>query len=207
MDRGKVKSGGHSPARRASLFARALSILDAVDLIRLGARIPLICKLTGLELSTAKRLYRQIRGFHAPAGQAPFTDTWYLKSHQRMLHTTIIWRLFQAFEATSKAAARALIDIYGSYTQMVQNVLLDITRAAFVPQLVAQGLWLEYRCEHCSLSFIGPDTNVNKSCPACHLYHRFRCRLCCAAIEQRSSGRNRDICASCSNRRKRQKSS
>ncbi len=198
----KIESSRHSPAR-ASLLARALSILDAVDLIRLGARIPLICKLTGLEHSTAKRLYRQIRGFHAPAGQAPFTDTWYLKSHQRMLHTTIIWRLFQAFEATSKAAARALIDIYGSYSQMVQNVLLDVTRAAFVPQLLAQGLWLEYRCEYCSLSFIGPENNVNKSCPACHLYHRFRCRLCCAAIEQRSTGRNRDICASCSARRKR----
>jgi len=202
----KIESGRRSSAH-STLFARASSIFDAVELIRLGARIPLICKLTGLEHSTAKRLYQQIRGFHAPAGQAPYTDTWYLKSHQRMLHTTIIWRLFQAFEATSKAAARALIDIYGSYTQMVQNVLLDITRAAFVPQLVAQGLCLEYRCEHCSLSFIGPETNVNKSCPACHLYHRFRCRLCCAAIEQRSTGRNRDICASCSDHRKRKKPS
>ena len=149
-----------------SLHTQALNTIDAVDLIHLGARIPLTCKLTGLERSTARRLYRQIRGYHAPAGQAPFTDAWYLKNDLRMIHATIIWRLHQAFQNSSQSPARILIDLYDTYTNLVQDVLLDITRAAFVPNLVVMDVWLEQRCDDCALTFIGPVEGISKICPA-----------------------------------------
>lgn len=195
-----------SPSVAMNLHKQALNTIDAVDLIHLGARVPLTCKLTGLERSTARRLYRQIRGFHAPAGQAPFTDAWYLKNDLRMIHAAIIWRLHQAFQNSDKSPARILIDLYDSYTNLVPEVLLDITRAAFVPTLVVLNVWFEHRCDDCALTFIGPVHGIRKSCPACNLYHRYRCKLCGTAITRHASGRYRESCEACARNRKRRKS-
>ncbi len=194
------------PAVVTSLHTQALNTIDAVDLIHLGARVPLTCQLTGLERSTARRLYRQIRGYHAPAGQAPFTDAWYLKNDLRMIHATIIWRLYQAFQNPGQSPARILIDLYDTYTNLVQDVLLDITRAAFVPNLVVMDVWLEQRCDDCTLFFIGPVEGIRKICPACKAYHRFRCKLCGRAMTKHASGRYRDSCERCARHRKRRKS-
>ncbi len=58
------------------LCAQTTRALEAIALIRLGARAGLICQLTGLEKTVAKRLYRQLHGRPSPAGLLPFTDTW-----------------------------------------------------------------------------------------------------------------------------------
>ncbi|MGH8557795.1 MAG: FlhC family transcriptional regulator [Methylococcales bacterium] len=80
----------------AKAYLHARNILDAADLIQLGARAPLVCNLTKIQKATVRCLYRQIHGLPSSPGQAPFTDTWYLKNDLRQLHANLIWRLHQA---------------------------------------------------------------------------------------------------------------
>jgi hypothetical protein len=68
----------------------ARKTLEAVKLIQLGARAALVCQLTGLTKKMVGRLYPRLTGMPSPPGQVPFTDTWYLKSNQRML---VVWRV------------------------------------------------------------------------------------------------------------------
>ena len=58
----------------------AASTVEAIRLIELGARAGLVHQVTGMDQTNANRLYREIHRRPSPAGQAPFTDTWYLRS-------------------------------------------------------------------------------------------------------------------------------
>ena len=178
-------------------YLHATSILDATDLIRLGARVPLVCQLTKLEKSTVRCLYRQIYGLPSPPGQAPFTDTWYLKSDLRQLHATLIWYLHQALTQTLRNNARVLIDVYDSYTHIVQQPILNITRVAFVPKLVAMRLWHERTCQHCKHLYLTPITSCGNTCSGCKLYFRYRCWRCGTTLPPHSSGRYRELCKHC----------
>ena len=182
----------------AKAYLHAMDVLDANDLIRLGARTPLVCQLTKLEKSTVRCPYQQIHGIPSPSGLAPFTDTWYLKSDLRQLHCTLIWHLHQAFAQTARNNARVLIDIYDCYTQIVQQPILNITRAAFVPKLVAMNFWDERTCHHCKNLYLRPIASWDNTCWGCKLYFRYRCRRCgTTTLPTCSSGRHRKLCKDC----------
>ena len=134
----------------------ATKISESTQLIRLGARARLVSQLTGLEKTTVKRLYQQVCGQPSPAGQMPFSDAWYRDNDRRMLHATLVWRLHRRLARTRRGAARVLIDLFEAYTQLAPEPLLDITRTAFVPQLVTMGTWHERRCESCNMPYLSP---------------------------------------------------
>jgi len=72
------------------IVTQARNTLEAVHLVQLGARVALVCKLTGLTKKVVSRLYPVLTGMPSPPGQAPFTDTWYLRSNRRMLHANVV---------------------------------------------------------------------------------------------------------------------
>jgi hypothetical protein len=121
----KVTSYQASQHFSAKAYLHARNILDAADLIRLGARAPLVCNLTKIKKATVRSLFRKIRGLPSSPGQAPFTDTWFLKNDLRQLHANLIWYLHQALKQTVRSDARVLIDVYDSYTQIVQLPILN----------------------------------------------------------------------------------
>lgn len=164
----------------AKAYLQARNTLDAVDLIRLGARAPLVCNLTKIKKAMVRSLFRKIRGLPSSPGQAPFTDTWFLKNDLRQLHANLIWYLHQGIKQTVCSDARVLIDVYDSYMQIVHLPILNITRAAFVPKLVAMKLWHERTCQHCTLVYITPIPNPLKICPACRMYYGHRGPRCFA---------------------------
>lgn len=179
------------------LCERAAKARETIQLVWLSARAVLVCRLTGLEKAVVNRLYRQIHGQPSPSGQAPFTDAWYLRDERRMLHATLIWRLYRYMDQRHYSAAKVWIDVYASYASMVKEPLLDINRAIFVPRLVAMEEWHERVCMCCKVSFLAPVVDRNTDCPGCKLYHRYRCRRCNAPLKPRPSGRRRRICDRC----------
>ncbi|MBT2988844.1 MAG: flagellar transcriptional regulator FlhC [Candidatus Thiodiazotropha sp. (ex Ctena orbiculata)] len=181
---------------------QARNALDAVRLIQLGARAALVCQLTGLTKKAVTSLYPLLIDKQSRPGQAPFTDTWYLKSNQRMLHANVVWRLYQHLEEIGHSAARVLIHVYETYTQIMGAPLLTLSRAFFVPRLVAINEWYEQTCDHCGIAYIGPLGNDGSTCPACAEYFRYRCRCCGAPLEYLSSGRWKGICCGCHERPK-----
>ncbi|HEY9198131.1 MAG TPA: FlhC family transcriptional regulator [Gammaproteobacteria bacterium] len=181
----------------ADLCRQAARIFEAAELIRLGGRAGLVSHVTGLEKTTVNRLYRQLQGVPSPPGQAPFTDAWYLENELRMLHASVVWYLYQGLVRTGRSDARVLIDVYQAYKYVVPEPLLDLMRAAFVPQLVDMNHWEERKCKHCFTAYLAPLESNGSTCPGCNLYFRHRCRMCGGPINVHARGRRRRVCETC----------
>jgi len=178
-------------------WIRAASTLDAIRLIELGARAGMVCPLTGIDKTNANRLYRQIHQRPSPPGQAPFTDSWYLKSDYRMLHASLAWRLFQRYEQPDNRAARMVIEVYECYVFLVQAPLLDITHVAYVPQLMRMRVWRECVCQSCHTHYVSPQDSNSIICPGCRLYEKIRCSACGTSMGGYRKGRRKTICTAC----------
>jgi len=185
------------------VVTQAQNTFEAVHLVQLGARAALVCQLTGLTKKVVGRLYPLLTGVPSPPGQAPFTDTWYLKSNRRMLHANVVWHLFQHMGKIEHSAAGVLIHVYEAYLEIVDAPMLSLTRAFFVPRLVTINAWYEQACDYCGMSYIGPLGNDGSICPACAEYFNYRCRGCGTSIAYHSAGRRKAICSGCYEKRKR----
>lgn len=171
--------------------------LEAIRLIQLGARAPLISRLTGLDKKVVNHLYRQLTGRHSPPGQTPFSDAWYLQNNQRMLHVNVVWHLYQRSLQWKRSAARLLIDVYESYLSFVRTPVLNLTRTFFVFSLVTVQEWYEQVCDDCAMAYIAPLGSHRGICPVCSHYFNYRCRGCGAALHNHPRGRKRTFCAQC----------
>ena len=157
-------------------------------------------QLTGLEKTTANRLYRQLHGVPSPSGQVPFMDSWYRKNDRRMLHTNIVWRLYQKLSQTERSRGRLLIDLFEAYRLFVTKPLLDLTRTAFVPQIMVMKTWHERQCRSCGMDFATPIESNSQTCPGCLLYHRHRCHQCGSALSSKRRGLDHANCSHCGSR-------
>ena len=156
-----------------------------------------IIQVTGMDQTNANRLYREIHRRPSPAGQAPFTDTWYLRSEYRMLHAALVWKLYQRFGQSEDRPARRLIEVYETYLFLVQEPQLDITHVAFVPDLIRSKLWIERDCTACRTPFPVPRDSNRVLCPGCRLTQSFRCSACGAARSGYRKGRRKTACPVC----------
>ena len=183
--------------RELPAWITAASTLEAIRLIELGARAGLVHQVTGMDQTNANRLYREIHRRPSPAGQAPFTDTWYLRSEYRMLHAALVWKLYQRFGQSEDRPARLLIEVYETYLFLVQEPQLDITHVAFVPDLIRSQLWIERDCTYCHTPFPTPRDSTRVLCPGCRLTQSFRCSACGAARSGYRKGRRKTVCPEC----------
>lgn len=181
----------------ADFYLHVQISLEAIRLIELGARVTLVQQLTGLERKVIKRLYRQHNGQSSPAGQMPFSDGWYRKDIRRMLHASVIWQLYKQPVNMERTKARELIDVYEGYLVLVREPLLNITRASFVPLLMAMNVWHERECNPCRVRYLASVTSSGDACPGCVLYYRHRCRQCGTAMDVSTQGRYRKSCDAC----------
>lgn len=182
---------------------QARNTLDAIHLVQMGARASLVCRLTGLTRKVVSSLYPPLTGMPSPPGLMPFTDTWYVKSNQRLLHANVVWHLYRLLRQAENSAASVLIHVYEAYLEIVDAPILTLTRAFFVPRLVTINAWYEQTCDYCGMSYIGPLGNNDSVCPACAEYFNHRCRSCGTAIEYHRAGRHKVVCSECYKKQKR----
>jgi hypothetical protein len=172
-------------------------VLEAMQLIRLGARASLVSLLTGLARKTVKRMYREYQGRPSPAGQLPFSDAWLLENDQRHGHAMLIWHLYRRLNRPACSPARLLIDVFEVYTGLARTLRLDLARTAFIIQLFAAGLWTEHQCGFCQLSFPAPAERNQTICPSCRCYFRYRCPHCGASQSGKDKGVRGRVCNQC----------
>lgn len=201
-ERGRLSDGRRvleaKPNRtRGDVYEEAVADIEAMRLTELGARSILVHRLTGIPQATAKRLYRRMRESNPPGGQAPFTDTWYLQSDQRMLHANIVWQLHAALWILKRDLAEHLIDLYESYLLAVKEPVLDIGRVEFVSHLIHARIWEVHDCRCCGGAYIGPVTDIANVCPSCRLQRHFRCMGCNAPLKPQGIGRPVETCPEC----------
>jgi len=183
--------------RELPAWITAASTLEAIRLIELGARAGLVHQVTGMDQTNANRLYREIHRRPSPPGQAPFTDTWYLRSEYRMLHAALVWKLYQRVGQSENRPAKRLIEVYETYLFLVQEPQLDITHVAFVPDLIRSQLWTERDCTACRTPFPVPRDSNRVLCPGCRLTQSFRCSACGTARSGYRKGRRKTACPVC----------
>jgi hypothetical protein len=118
----------------------------------------------------------------------------------------VVWHLSQRFARSDASPARRLIDVYESYRWLEPKPLLDITRVAFVPHLVAVQEWQTQTCSQCGIQYLLPRGSVGNTCWGCRLYLRHRCRYCGTPLTVRTTGRHREACSACQRARHRQAS-
>jgi hypothetical protein len=168
-----------------------------VRLTRLGSRAGLTAHLTGLEKAVVNRLHRELCGRPSPPGQAPYNEAWYLENERRMLQAAVVWGLYRRLKESGRPSGRLLLDVYASYRAVVQEPLLNLMRAAFVPQLVSAGLWQPAECALCGTPYLASRSRPKLLCPGCRLHRRFRCLHCGALLKTQARGRYRERCERC----------
>lgn len=142
---------------------------DAIDLAVLATRPMLIAELTGVNLTNAKRIFHEINGSPPPPGQFPFTDSWYLKRHRRMLHARILWRFYRQFRSAEQPPSKLWLSTYRSYQAHVADRLVDINRAYFIPRLITSGIWILQTCPACTREYPSPYEPAGSLCQACRV--------------------------------------
>ncbi|WP_321855829.1 flagellar transcriptional regulator FlhC [Burkholderia cenocepacia] len=159
--------------RGASLADDAKHILDAVTLIRLGARPQMLEIELALPHERLVRLYREVRGVPPPKGLLPFSSDWYMtwiaNIHASLFHH--IYRFLRSNAGCSRLDA--LVKAYGLYATRCdvacRDPLLDLTRAWMLIRFVDGGVLATARCVRCNAAFLihRHDTRPNRVCVAC----------------------------------------
>ena len=199
---GAATMGAAGPDVPPELVDQAQRAMTAARLTALGARAGLVCQLTGLEKRAANRLYRQWHGRPSPAGQSPFTDTWFVRDRQRLLHAALVWSLHRR-QPTGLDPGVHWIRVYESYCALVDRPLLDLTRAYTVPRLVQTGVWQPKTCSQCRSTFLQPPEALATHCPGCSEIQRYRCRQCGEPLPTQVTDRRRLYCVACGSQAKR----
>lgn len=180
-----------------SVVARIQRELDAIRLIDLGARTPLVCQLTGIDKKIVRRLYRQLTGTSSSPGLTPFTDAWYIQDNRLMLHAAVVWKLYRQTAAFGHSAARQLIAVFQAYVSLVKKPLLDISRVHFVRRLATTQSWQERVCPECRIHYLAPLERLERPCYGCVLYFEQRCRHCLSIRQHKGRGRPLKHCQTC----------
>jgi hypothetical protein len=151
----------------ADLCLQATTAWEAIQLTALGARAGLVAQLTGISKAAANRLYRTLHGCPSPPGQLPFTDTWYVRRAGRVAQASIVWGLFHQRFLDGMSPARRLIEVTECYRWIVREPLLDLTRVAYVPHLVATHEWEPLTCSVCGSEYLSPPGTLGTLCRGC----------------------------------------
>jgi hypothetical protein len=154
----------------ADLCLQATTAWEAIQLTALGARAGLVVQLTGISKAAANRLYRTLHGCPSPPGQLPFTDTWYVRRAGRVAQASIVWGLFHQRFLDGLSPARRLIEVTECYRWILREPLLDLTRVAYVPHLVATHEWEPLICSVCGSEYLSPPGTLGTLCRGCRRY-------------------------------------
>lgn len=151
----------------------AAEILSAGELIRLGARLPLLESVTALSRRRLTRLYKQIIGTPPPTGQLPFSADWFI-NWQHNLHATAFFHIWLRIQPQHKASmAAGLLSAYRVYLEHCPPgcvTPLTLTRAWVLIRFCQAELLALFPCGYCGGKFIHHSHQPQGSfiCCFCH---------------------------------------
>lgn len=166
-------NGAADPAHAASLADHARLVLDAVTLIRLGARPQMLEIELALPHERLVRLYREVRGVAPPKGLLPFSSDWYM-TWMANIHASLFHNIYRFLRIDARCSRLdALVKAYGWYAGRCRaahcDPLLDLTRAWMLVRFVDGGVLSTARCVRCHAAFVihRHDLRPNRVCVAC----------------------------------------
>jgi len=162
-------------ATRRDLMRQMHSFENAVNLLKLGLRVPMVCEMTRLSDWFIRKLALETCGEAPPKGQVPNSELWYLRGRNN-LHASLFASFYLAFKEQSGAQIeastlliksfehyRTVIDAAGLPEVMTPDRAWWLIKTLSIPQLKrAQCV----KCEGFYLVHVG-DLIPNHRCARC----------------------------------------
>jgi flagellar transcriptional activator FlhC len=140
------------------LADEAREIDRAVELINLGARMPLLEAQSTLGRERLLRLYREVQGKSPARGMLPFSTDWFV-TWQPNIHSSLFMNVLRYLDkAVALEPVDALIHAYRLYLEHVARigmpVVLSITRAWRLARFFDAGMLALAPCRKCRAAFV-----------------------------------------------------
>lgn len=150
----------------------AQDIFNAIELIKLGARMQVLESLTQISREKLSRLYREIKGQSPAKGILPFSTDWFM-TWQANIHSSLFANIYHTAYPEGKIDAQRLASAYHIYLDMIEAIgiepVLSVTRAWTLLRFMEAELLQRTSCMRCHGLFI---THAHE--PAKH----FVCGMC-----------------------------
>jgi hypothetical protein len=167
-----------STAKAIDVTVRIKQLQDAIELIKLGARGPVVAALTGLQGEDLFKVYENITGSRPPRGQLPADENWFThRGPFNALHSAVFWAIyFKVLRATSDPCT-GMISAYRIYQgRFVGDVRLTFDRAWCLTRLMAARTLTTVNCDCCGSAYVVHRFDLvdhAANCPMCRIDHSY----------------------------------
>jgi len=153
---------------------------SAIELVRRGARVAVVCTLTGLSVRPVRELYPQLRGCSPPRGPVHDTGCRMIKTRRQQAHASLFAVLYERFSGDAVCRATApqpLIAAHDLYLEFVARAgdppEIDINVAWVIARDLRIGSSRLVPCEQCQIAYlVSENSRVREGCPICSVYAR-----------------------------------
>lgn len=149
----------------------AREILRAIELIQLGARMPVLEKEPKLSRNRMIRLYRELKSASPPKGMLPFSADWYF-TWMPNIHASLFYNIYLFLR--NEAQCERLDALTGAYRLYLEHChcadverILSFTRAWTLLRFFEGGLLALAPCGVCGGRFVRHARDANKVSTCC----------------------------------------
>ncbi|HKT92260.1 MAG TPA: flagellar transcriptional regulator FlhC [Paraburkholderia sp.] len=156
---------------KGSVTEEAREVLRAIELIQLGARMPVLEKELTLSRNRLIRLYRELKNASPPKGMLPFSADWYF-TWLPNIHASLFYNIYLFLTDRAKCGRLdALTRAYRLYLEHCESAeterVLSFTRAWTLLRFFEGGLLTLSSCTVCSGRFVRHVRDAHKPTACC----------------------------------------
>lgn len=156
---------------KGSVTEEAREVLRAIELIQLGARMPVLEKELTLSRNRLIRLYRELKNASPPKGMLPFSADWYF-TWLPNIHASLFYNIYLFLTERAKCSRLdALTRAYRLYLEHCESAeterVLSFTRAWTLLRFFEGGLLTLSSCTVCSGRFVRHVRDAHKPTACC----------------------------------------
>ncbi|MEX3949643.1 flagellar transcriptional regulator FlhC [Paraburkholderia sp. EG287B] len=156
---------------KGSVTEEAREVLRAIELIQLGARMPVLEKELTLSRNRLIRLYRELKNASPPKGMLPFSADWYF-TWLPNIHASLFYNIYLFLTDRARCSRLdALTRAYRLYLEHCESAeterVLSFTRAWTLLRFFEGGLLTLSSCTVCSGRFVRHVRDAHKPTACC----------------------------------------
>ncbi|MEX3963009.1 flagellar transcriptional regulator FlhC [Paraburkholderia sp. EG286B] len=156
---------------KGSVTEEAREVLRAIELIQLGARMPVLEKELTLSRNRLIRLYRELKNASPPKGMLPFSADWYF-TWLPNIHASLFYNIYLFLTDRARCSRLdALTRAYRLYLEHCESAeterVLSFTRAWTLLRFFEGGLLTLSSCTVCSGRFVRHVRDEHKPTACC----------------------------------------
>lgn len=168
---------------KENLVDQTSRTLQAIELLKLGAKPQFVSAETGININRIHKLFRDVNGYPPRKGQSPFSADCFVSIKRLNIDASLFINIHRSITSKSQIAPiDALIKSYKLYLEHVYlrdtHRELSFTRAWTLLRLIDAGMLCVAQCVKCGGKFVALPSVIND---------RFQCVFC--ALKSGGGGR------------------